>query len=227
MGQCYAPTIFRKNADIAAIYEVANKTAEGQEYDLTKEQMSERPVAALFSHDFKVVCTGYNGQKFKSSVGSKLMEHSYIGNLLCRAMEHFLSHEYAGCPVVWSGQYGDEVFEDENGEGKSAYQLADDNLTTKTFKSLPPRREWYRYHKYLINHDTHEYVKLPKMSNKEYRIHPLPLLTANGNGLGSGDYRGINKDLVGMWCGHHLSVANELPNDEYYKELIVKFEEKN
>ena len=40
-------------------------------------------------------------------------------------------------------------------------------------------------------------------------FHPLPLLTANGNGRGGGDYLGSDMDLVGSWAGDRIAVAND------------------
>lgn len=218
MGQYYLPTIFKKSDNIAQAFG-----------DEAETPIKATAVASLYSHDFKETYTGWNGQKFKSGIGLKLMEHSYIGNQLCRAMEYLLSTEYAGCPVVWGGDYGDDVFVSENpqnGESETinAYGLGT-SLTNATFAKLPAKRKWRnKWNRYLINHDTHEYVKIPQMKKDKWQIHPLPLLTANGNGRGGGDFRGED-ERIGMWCGHHLSVANELPNDAIYREIDGVFHE--
>ena len=53
------------------------------------------------------------------------------------------------------------------------------------------------------------------------QINPLPLLLAQGNGQGGGDYRGKNENTVGIWAKNEISIEFEVP--EGYKELIVSF----
>lgn len=223
MGQYYKPIFFRKEAKIAEAYEAY------YEQGYNAPAIEETPIAALYSHLFKRTYVGYYGEKFTCGIGLKLMEHSYVGNLLCRAAEHLLANEYAGCPIVWAGDYGDNVFinpRSDEDEKTSAYDLSTEGLEEKTYDALPARKVYNRYHRYIINHDTHEYVEIPKRSKKEYRVHPLPLLTCNGNGRGGGDYRITDgtasyEEYIGKWCGHHLSVANEVPSG--YTKLDIVF----
>ena len=42
-------------------------------------------------------------------------------------------------------------------------------------------------------------------------LHPLSLLTAEGNGRGGGDYNGPNMDMVGTWARDVISMENEAP----------------
>jgi len=64
--------------------------------------------------------------------------------------------------------------------------------------------EMYLDGKYLVNHTIGAYLDCDKYkarcNNNDWILHPLPLLTAVGNGLGGGDYYGINKDQVGAWA---------------------------
>jgi hypothetical protein len=59
---------------------------------------------------------------------------------------------------------------------------------------------------YIVNHTKRVYVK------KGTGVHPLPILTAEGNGRGSGDYEGQNMDLVGTWARDVISMENEAPD---------------
>ena len=64
----------------------------------------------------------------------------------------------------------------------------------------------------LVNHSLRCYVPMdffrkPSSKDEEYP-HPLPLLTAYGNGLGSGGYYGYNRYFVGQWIGHVISVED-------------------
>ena len=78
--------------------------------------------------------------------------------------------------------------------------------------------------KYVINHSKKEYVVIPEDKEGEWIIHPLPLLTADGNGLGGGDYhRGTDMDKVGLWAYDIIEVGDEIP--EGYTEFKVDFKE--
>jgi hypothetical protein len=54
-------------------------------------------------------------------------------------------------------------------------------------------------------------------------IHPLSLLVSEGNGLGSGDYRGNNDMLCGSWARDSISVETAVPDG--FTELVPKFYE--
>ena len=85
--------------------------------------------------------------------------------------------------------------------------------------------------RYLVNHDRKEFVdkrKTPKGSDAwdGWRIHPLPLLTCEGNGNGGGDFfkrDGVqcNEELIGLWARNTIGVVSkkaDIPKD--YKEII-------
>jgi hypothetical protein len=59
---------------------------------------------------------------------------------------------------------------------------------------------------YIVNHTKKVYVK------KTDGLHPLSLLTAEGNGRGGGDYNGPNMDMVGTWARDVISMENEAPD---------------
>jgi hypothetical protein len=56
-----------------------------------------------------------------------------------------------------------------------------------------------------------------------WKIHPLPLLTCEGNGRGGGDYGGIDRYLVGLWARNRISVSNDIPDG--YEELLFTLHE--
>lgn len=74
----------------------------------------------------------------------------------------------------------------------------------------------YQSHKMLmiLNHTKKQYIDMGHyMLNNEYTaygyphcMHPIPLLTACGNGTGSGDYSGVNEHLCGYWAFDKLEV---------------------
>ncbi len=151
------------------------------------------------------------------SDGVKLMEHAYNDKLCMIAMETLLNPEgiFYMSPVVWAGDYA----EPEPDDHRNLYHLSQDepykaNLTVNMLQIRP------RTYRYVINHTKQMYVDKNKCAND---INPLPLLTADGNGCGGGDYRGAYEHLCGSWARHIISVDNAVPDG--YKELDCRFEE--
>lgn len=164
--------------------------------------------------------------------GCKLMEHSYIGNSYVESFCSLIKDSPHN--VVWAGDYADceesgspFFIEDKiNLHG----QCSDDDEDFKSdfiFNKHSPSIEILSYN-YILNHTKKEYVTLSKMKEKEPddwgNIHPLPLLTVEGNGRGGGDYRG-NEEGVGDWARDSISTSDSLPSD--YSEIIPKFSEDN
>lgn len=81
-------------------------------------------------------------------------------------------------------------------------------------------------YKYILNLTKKTYIVIPESNGSmDYpTIHPLPLLCADGNGRGGGDYNGSNMCLIGAWAYDCIGVANELPED-FKTELVVTFVE--
>jgi len=82
--------------------------------------------------------------------------------------------------------------------------------------------------KFLINFDKKEFVDKSKVPSSDdgWRIHPLPLLTCEGNNRGGGDFRGEERDLVGRWSRDKIGVASkksDIPKD--FKEVIFNLTE--
>lgn len=86
---------------------------------------------------------------------------------------------------------------------------------------------------FLINHtkkqfiDCSLYYKNSVMKDK-WCIHPLPIITCIGNGLGGGDYSystdDSTVDLVGAWAWDEISIENKTNRD--YSEIKPIFKEK-
>ena len=143
--------------------------------------------------------------------GSKLTEHSYIDNPFVNTFEFLLTKEgmFYKSRVVWAGDYADN----EKNMDKNLYHIVND-LTDKTFSLKVKETKEYQY---IINHTKKQYVD----KKKEKIFHPLPLLTAEGNGRGGGDYRGEKENLIGIWARDVISVEKDKP--EGYEELECKF----
>ena len=150
------------------------------------------------------------------SNGAKLMEHSYVGNRFVKAAERLLATERNCCPFVWCGDYADGIVGDIN-----AYDLAG-GKDVKDWDSVPELEGEVRY---IVNEDKKEFVRVPESDDDSWVIHPLPLLTCDGNGRDGGDYHGTDMDKVGIWAYDHIACKYDGWDSEGYKELEVKFSE--
>ena len=147
--------------------------------------------------------------------GAKLMEHSYIGNSLTNYVKNLILH--TPMCLVWAGDYADE----EKGKDTNLYCLFE--ATNPKDQSVP--QESIESMCYLVNHKKKLYVDYSKVEKDEYgyRIDPMPLLCAEGNGRGGGDYHGSAMNLIGSWARDLISVESEIPNG--YTELVPSFRE--
>lgn len=155
----------------------------------------------MYSHDF--------------NNGLKLMEHSWLGNNFVRA---FSSLIYKNPQiVVWGGDYAEAC----SGRKTNTYERCNDKNNVS-----PELIAYEKDCQFIINHTKKLFVdttKVPQITAKwaegeDYRIHPLPLLTSNGNGQGGGDFRGEDpNNLVGSWARHLVSVDDTAPVG--YKEI--------
>ena len=213
----------------------------GQYYKAVFLTENNKPLTSVSSYDF--------------GSGAKLMEHSWAKNPFVRFVERQLM--VAPQKVVWAGDYADEenpntltsaeikLLADETSEywnskvlkekGVNLYSLSDtigklthdervENKYEHDYKGVAPLTA-----KYLINHDKQEFVdktKTPK-DGKGWAIHPLPLLTCEGNLRGGGDFRGEKgKEFVGVWARNRIGVVSrktDIPKD--YKEITPNFME--
>jgi hypothetical protein len=120
-----------------------------------------------------------------------------------------------GADVGTAGDNGNS----RDGERNAPTNLYDRAMNAKVAMRICAmnKRDVISY-RYLVNHDMQQYVDKDKAGD----IHPLPLLTAEGDREG-GDYRGSNEELVGIWARNILSAENEVPPG--FAELEVCFEE--
>jgi hypothetical protein len=184
--------------------------------------------------------------------GAKLMEHSYVGNWYVKAYEQALANDFYGYPFVWVGDYADEMFNTDvytkanvfidnvtkrNAKKKGFYPVGynfekvfadgfvekanDTEFAEKVItKDNADKVDTF---KYIINLDKKEVVTMPEIKEDDWAIHPLPLLCADGNGRGGGDYHGINEDMVGIWAYDRIGMSNELPDG--FKLIKIDFKE--
>ncbi len=158
--------------------------------------------------------------------GAKLTEHSYVGNTYVNIYARLLAEKFYDSRVVWAGAYADETL-----KGKTMYSAVTDDICKLSLneidgltKSTRRAGDYYEVeggfpkYKYIINFTKRQYVEIPDESDKDWVLHPLPLLCCDGNGRGGGDYfSSVNKDLVGKWAYDRIGIGNEIP--EGFKPL--------
>lgn len=168
----------------------------------------------LYSHDY--------------DNGLKLMEHSYIGNNFVGAIESLLLPTGAWYKnrIVWAGDYADSeqsTINEETPNGETLQTIVE-REGTKLTPAYTPRPAAFRY---LCNHTAKQYVDMGALTahakDPRWIIHPLPLLTCEGNGRGGGDYGGDNILAVGSWARNSISIEDHIP--EGFKEISGVFNE--
>ena len=153
--------------------------------------------------------------------GSKLMEHSYIGNNFVMNV----TCQMINSPkrLIWAGDYGDAVVGDNN-----YYDLCDNSNKSQNEINIEVFKEALDANTIYINHSKREWFDLKKQILPAFKgwsgkIHPLPILTADGNGRGGGDYDGTLMEMVGTWKGDLIEVSNTIPDN--YIEIEPLFTE--
>ena len=139
--------------------------------------------------------------------GAKLVEHSYVGIPFMDAVEFMLSPQgmFYKSRIVWAGDYAD----DEE-PGKNLYSIAYNAEDKMVF--LEKRTDC----KFILNHTKKLFINKDTLGD----IHPLAILTAEGNGRGNGDYHGSDEELCGSWARDVISVES---SDNGYTEFIHGF----
>ena len=170
---------------------------------------------------FMGVILGNNRKTVKSYMlahdygnGLKIMEHSWQNNKFVSTFESLILDNPQR--VVWAGDYAENcggrktnIYQRCFGEGKKS------NKIKPSVKGLTIAES-----RYVINHSKKVYVdKLKVPAVDGYTMHPLPLLTCEGNGSGGGDFYGSDaRGLVGKWARNIVSVSATQPVG--YKELL-------
>ena len=127
--------------------------------------------------------------------------------------------------VVFAGCYGpnEEGSQDNIFHGANSLQV-NLNVNTAMMNELSKLlMDMSDKPHYLVNHTKKEYVDYSKVErNAMYeKADPLPILCAEGNGEGCGDYEGNNKELAGIWARDLISLETEKPTD--FAELTPRF----
>ncbi len=179
----------------------------GQYYKPTcLEENKRTPKAWMYSHQY--------------GNGLKLMEHSWMKNNFVNTVESLLKKggPWYKQPIVWAGDYADK----DKGLTTNVYRRC-----TDTTKIQPEEKIIGMRSPFIVNHTLKQFVdkrKVPKVDG--WAIHPLPLLTCEGNGDGGGDYFGADaNNLIGTWARNIISVETKAPAD--YVEIFFDLTEGN
>ena len=200
--------------------------------------------AIIINEDKKTIKSW--AQSWDYGNGSKLTEHSWLLNDFVARMEVELLNNPQH--LVWAGDYADPETDKEGNVIKGTYlsnglpceydvtlydmcKDADELLEGQVFNRLPIKKcRSSKQRRFILNHDTKQFVDKKNLAidSDGWTVHPLPLLVAEGNNRGGGDYRDNNPDFdkVGMWARNRISIVTrrmDIPED--FTELIVKFAE--
>lgn len=165
----------------------------------SENRNSEVILAWMYSHDY--------------DNGLKLMEHSWVGNDFVEAFEVLISPggEFYNQRVVWAGDYADE-----EPEGDTLFSRAENDHIRMHPAGVPSGR-------YVVNHTKCLFVDKQNIPSNDtwgdgtpMKIHPLPLLTCEGNGRGGGDFHGNDpKELIGSWARDVITIEENRPEGVY------------
>ena len=188
----------------------------------------------VLSKDGKTNFKAYRAQR---PDGLKLMEHSWWDVELPNAVAEEIYKDPAH--LWWMGDYAVDKYRGEDGNYYpypdtdpillAAYNAAHGEDAEPEIIISPDGFKLTGT--VLCNHtrrifmDCDEYHEELKIKDEDgWVVHPLPLLTAVGNGKGGGDYFADNdRESVGSWAGDLISVEVEAP--EGYAEVEYRFYE--
>lgn len=164
--------------------------------------------------------------------GLKLMEHSYVGNEFVNKVLASLADEPGR--LCWLGDYADEGDFERLGVDKALSRMMLSSMSMFAAEEDDEENLYLHYSKeaapdvggmLVVNRSKKEYVDMKRYEETApedqfgMKIHPIPLLTAVGNGKGGGDYRGSNMDLIGRWCCDEIQTAKDASGLEDYKDI--------
>lgn len=156
--------------------------------------------------------------------GVKLCEHTHRDSEVVRLVTNLmyeLNKQGWATQLVWLGDYANPSFgEEPDLYGSLKYtevqfRKEDDVIVSAMVDGFDGVIDMTQEHHYLVNHDRNEYINT---ADNVGTYSQLALLTADGNGKGSGDYWGKNWRDVGLWRYHEISVMDKQEFDEFLKE---------
>jgi len=164
---------------------------------------------------------------FPIPIWGKLSEHAWWDNVWVNTVcSKLFNHPHK---VVWMGDYGDDNGVNVNGLSKRTIHRFWRAVCRTHSGRILKFVKFSLEDKFLVNHtkgayvDCNEYfVQSSNTSrwNTANAHHPIPLLTAVGNGLGGGDFEGEGQEHVGSWAGDLIEIVLMAPK-EYKKQIAV------
>lgn len=149
-----------------------------------KEQNKENIIGALSPFDYANL--------------SKITEHAYERNSFVNAVMNTIAKHKDGVRVVWAGDYA----KNEKNRRTNLYDIVS-SMDEKGEDVYIKKASMKHYEgRYLLNESKAEAVDLWNLPEFDgYTMHPLPLLTVEGNEQGGGGtYHGTSMNLVGSWA---------------------------
>lgn len=178
-----------------------------------------------------------NGEK--EYTPAKLTEHSWWLNDFVNAVCLAVYERNEKNRIAWMGDYADTFLacnDLKSFNGLNGRQIRE--MTKRAWNSegiaVEPT-DFTLEGLYLINHTKKEYIDCTKYFNAsvmhtkygDWCLHPLPLLTCIGNGLGGGDYRyktdDSTEEYVGYWAWDEISIEDKPING--FEEIYPVFRE--
>lgn len=167
---------------------------------------------------------------------AKLMEHSWWYNGFVNSICKKIFDANEQIRVAWIGDYAEDTIAYADTDTINGLTQKDiDELFADCWKTEGNAVQYEDFTldgMYLINHTKKVFVDCSKycQNNKttdNWCIHPLPLLTCIGNGLGGGDYSNPTEDstteLVSSWAWDWISIEKTIPDG--YEEICPIFKE--
>ena len=158
--------------------------------------------------------------------GLKLMEHSWLENDFVNGVLEAIWDN--PCQVAWVGDYADDLRDFSSRYTQEVYGTVwgNESMPDGRFDAMPSTHR----DGYLVNVTRGQYIDMadyaeaatykPKWSKEGgWCIHPLPLLTAIGNGRGGGDYHGAHMELVGLWAMDEIAYTQDAAKVEWLERL--------
>ena len=165
-------------------------------------------------------------------VMAKLIEHSWWDSPTCNAVARIIYNNPQR--VAWVGDYAEyddiALHKATNLEFNPTVAWC---INEQCLVKLPDPGNFTLDGKYFVNHDKGSYIDLNAYKtastfhaywcDEDMTMHPIPLMTAIGNGRGGGDYDdyNLNSDKVGSWTWDVIEVTDSPPSE--YKVLDVCF----
>ena len=166
--------------------------------------------------------------------GLKLMEHSWVGGSYRNGVIAHLI-KLGKCRLVHLGDYSNTEIEENYNKSidvgdicippSSMYDMCwtsgiEDKFRMPRISDMDISEFRWKKSVWIANEDQHEYIKCDyELENKdEWKVCPLLILLAVGNGNGGGDYHGINMDMVGKWAFDTIKVYDSEPVGMYNLE---------